>query len=54
MDFVLYRITGQEVFKSSLVQGLNKLSLESVSAGVYFYTISSFDNVIKTKKLIVN
>jgi hypothetical protein len=53
-DFVLYRITGQEVFQSRLVQGLNKLSLESISAGVYFYTISSFDNVIKTKKLIVN
>ncbi len=53
MDFVLYRITGQEVFKSNLLQGVNKLNLESISSGVYFYTITSLNEVIKTKKLII-
>ena len=53
MDFVLYRITGQEVYKSALIQGENRINLEKLSAGIYFYTISSSIDVIKTKKLII-
>jgi hypothetical protein len=54
MDFVLYRITGQEVYKSALIQGENRINIEKLSAGIYFYTISSSLDVIKTKKLIIN
>jgi hypothetical protein len=54
IDFVLYRITGQEVFKSCLIKGVNKFNLERMSSGVYFYTISSSKEIVKTKKLIIN
>jgi len=53
MGFKLYRITGEEVFSSALINGGNKLNLGSLSNGVYFYTIFSEKNIIKTKKLII-
>lgn len=53
MSIKLYRITGEEVFTSSLIKGVNKLNLESLSNGVFFYTIFSEKNIIKTKKLII-
>ena len=53
INFSLYRITGEKVFENQLFQGNNRISLDRLSSGMYFYSISSSEEIIKTKKLIV-
>ena len=53
INFSLYRITGEKVFENQLFQGNNRISLDRLSSGMYFYSISSNEEIIKTKKLIV-
>jgi hypothetical protein len=51
--FSLYRITGEKVIGNQLLQGNNRIILDRLSSGMYFYTISSNEEIIKTKKLVI-
>ncbi|MBD3636167.1 MAG: T9SS type A sorting domain-containing protein [Crocinitomicaceae bacterium] len=52
-NLVIYNLVGEEVLKSTLTNGTNKLSLASLNNGVYFYSIVTNDDIIETKKIIV-
>ena len=46
-------ISCEKVFENQLFQGNNRISLDRLSSGMYFYSISSNEVIIKTKKLIL-
>ncbi|UKN00884.1 T9SS type A sorting domain-containing protein [Paracrocinitomix mangrovi] len=52
-QLVVYNVVGAEVMKKTLVNGLNKLNVEDLNNGVYFYSIVNNNDIIETKKLLV-
>jgi len=52
-SIVLFDIVGKTVSEMELINGNNKLNIENLNPGVYFYSIKRNGNVIETKKLIV-
>ena len=52
-EIKIYNIAGQNILQHNLSNGLNVISLDKIIPGIYFYTISNNENVIKTKKLII-
>lgn len=49
----LRNIIGQEVLRTKIKNGVNKLDVSTLQRGVYFYSILTDGDAIKTKKLIV-
>jgi len=52
-SITLFDIVGKTVAEMELIKGTNTLNIESLNAGVYFYSIKRNGNSIETKKLIV-
>lgn len=50
---VVYNVLGAEVMHKTIVNGVNKLNVENLNNGVYFYSITSNSDIIETKKLVV-
>ena len=49
----IFDIVGKNVSEMELINGNNTLNIESLKAGVYFYSIKRNGGIIETKKLIV-
>ncbi len=49
----VYDIVGNEVVNSNLINGKNTLNIESLTSGIYFYTIRKDNAIIETKKIVV-
>jgi len=52
-SLVIYNILGEKVITKSLTNGLNKVAIDKLNNGVYFYSILNKNDIIETKKLIV-
>lgn len=52
-NVVVYNIVGERVMSQILTNGVNKLEIEKLSNGVYFYSIMNKDSILETKKLVV-
>lgn len=50
---VIYNVVGEEVMRKSLSNGTNKINVDALNNGVYFYSIVTNDDVIETKKLVI-
>ena len=52
-SIIVFDITGKNVANKQLVNGKNQLNVESLKAGIYFYSVLVNKEVIETKKIIV-
>lgn len=52
-NLVVYNVVGEEVIKRTLNNGANKINVESLNNGVYFYSVVANNEIVETKKLIV-
>ena len=52
-SILVFDIVGKKVAEMDLVDGKNKLNIENLNAGVYFYSVKRNGIIIETKKLIV-
>ncbi|MFK8039235.1 MAG: T9SS type A sorting domain-containing protein [Crocinitomicaceae bacterium] len=52
-SILIYDISGKEVLSSEFKNGNNKLNVEALTSGIYFYTIRNGKNTIETKKLLI-
>lgn len=52
-SIVVFDIVGKKVAEKNLANGNNKLNIESLKSGVYFYSLIRDENILETKKLIV-
>lgn len=52
-NLVVYNLVGEEVLKRNLINGTNKINVENLNSGVYFYSIVTSGEIIETKKLVV-
>lgn len=53
VDLMVYNILGETVMSEQLFDGLNNVSIEPLTNGVYFYSILKNGKAVETKKLIV-
>lgn len=53
LQVTMYNVLGEQILTENLVDGLNTLSIDHLTNGVYFYTIMKNNKAIETKKLIV-
>lgn len=53
VEVKVYNIMGELVAKDILVDGLNTLSVATLTDGIYFYSVVKNGEIIETKKLIV-
>lgn len=53
VEVKVYNIMGELVAKDILVDGLNTLSVTTLTDGIYFYSVVKNGEIIETKKLIV-
>ncbi|MBK9192368.1 MAG: T9SS type A sorting domain-containing protein [Crocinitomicaceae bacterium] len=49
----IFNLMGELVSQENLVVGLNVISTEEMTNGIYFYSIVSNSNIIETRKLII-
>lgn len=52
-NLVIYNLVGEEVLNRTLNNGSNKINVENLNSGVYFYSIVTSGEIIETKKLVV-
>ena len=52
-NLVIYNLVGEEVLKRNISNGTNKISIDDLNNGVYFYSIVTNNEILETKKLIV-
>ncbi len=50
---MIYDISGKKVMSSKIKNGKNQFNVEALTAGVYFYTIRNNQDIIETKKLLI-
>lgn len=50
---IMHNLLGEEILRRTLVNGLNKINVNDLQNGVYFYSIATNNEIIETKKLIV-
>ena len=49
----IFDIAGKMVLSSTLKNGLNTMNVNSLNSGIYFYAIKQNNEIIETKKLII-
>lgn len=49
----VFNIMGELISTSNLVDGVNTVSVEKLSDGIYFYSILKNNEIVETKKLVV-
>lgn len=50
---ILYSSLGEKISSFDLINGRNKINLEKINSGLYFYTLSSDEGILVHEKLIV-
>ena len=53
VEFKLFNVLGDVVLSDKLIKGTNKVNVESMPNGVYFYSVLKEGETIETKKLVI-
>ena len=53
VNFTLYAIDGTQVLQASLSRPSNRIAIDKLAKGLYFYKISNKNNLLKTQKLVI-